>query len=168
MDFCRIQGGVDRPDEWKDSLMQDRDFEALEPFFQAILRMTADVVDGDDFFACLADDCVWEYGFVFAGTIGRVEGRDAIREHFRGYHHILWLDAVDHDIVHPLPDGLVLEYRSRGRGTQTGKPYNNQYVSILTVRDRKIVNWRDYSNKLAVLETVGEISAVATAMGSAV
>jgi len=147
--------------------MQDGDFEALGPFFDAIGRMTEEFVDGGDFFAKLADDCVWEYGFVFAGTVGRVEGRDAIREHFRGYHHILWLDAIDHEIVHPTPDGLVLEYRSRGRGTQTGRPYNNQYISVLTIRDRKIVHWRDYSNKLAVLETVGEISAVASAMGSA-
>lgn len=146
--------------------MKDPDFKALEPFFGAIREMAGSSVDGDDFFEMLDADAVWEYGFIFAGTIGEVHGREAIREHFRGYHRILWLDAVDHHIVHPTPNGMVLEYRSHGRGTQSGKPYHNQYVSILTIRDRRIVHWRDYSNKLAVLETVGDIANVAKAMGS--
>lgn len=146
--------------------MSDTDFDALNPFFAAIKRMVGERVDGPHFFDMLAEDAVWEYGFVFQGTVSHVAGREAIREHFRGYHRILWLDAIDTEIVHPTPDGLILEYRSHGRGTQSGKPYNNQYVSVITIKDRKIVHWRDYSNKLAVLETVGDVGRVSEAMRS--
>jgi len=146
--------------------MQYPGHEALDPFFAAIKRMIGDRVDGEHFFDMLANEVVWEYGFIFPGTASHVYGRQALVQHFSGYHKILWLESVGDEIVHPTPDGVILEYRSHGRGTQTGRPYSNQYVSVLTIRDRAVVHWRDYSNKLAVIETVGDVSKVGAAMGS--
>jgi hypothetical protein len=36
-----------------------------------------------------------------------------------------------------------------GHRQRTGAPYDNRFVSIITVADRKIVHWRDYMDSLA-------------------
>jgi ketosteroid isomerase-like protein len=32
----------------------------------------------------------------------------------------------------------------------TGRPYGNRYISVVTVKDRKIACWRDYLDPLRV------------------
>ena len=36
----------------------------------------------------------------------------------------------------------------------TGKPYDNRFCSIVTLRGRKIVAWRDYMDGVATLNAV--------------
>ena len=36
-----------------------------------------------------------------------------------------------------------------GKVLGTSAPYDNRFVSIITVADRKIVHWRDYMDSLA-------------------
>jgi ketosteroid isomerase-like protein len=59
---------------------------------------------------------------------------------------------------------VVLEYAGHGKGVVTGKPYHQNYISIATIRDRKIVHWRDYSNPLVVVDTIGGGDRMARAM----
>jgi ketosteroid isomerase-like protein len=42
-----------------------------------------------------------------------------------------------------------------GGSTTIGAPYNNRYISVLSIVDRKIVHWRDYLDPLAVFDAVG-------------
>ena len=58
-------------------------------------------------------------------------------------------------MIHPTPDGFVLETSCEGVATHTGKPYNQQYISVITLRDGHIVHYRDYWNPLVVLEAMG-------------
>ena len=44
---------------------------------------------------------------------------------------------------------MILEYEVHGKVLGTGAPYDNRFVSIITVADRKIVYWRDYMDSLA-------------------
>jgi uncharacterized protein len=32
----------------------------------------------------------------------------------------------------------------------TGYPYSNKYISVVTIKERKIVHWRDYLDPLRV------------------
>lgn len=45
---------------------------------------------------------------------------------------------------------VVLEYSSHGTVVGTGYPYSNSYISVITIKDRKIVGWRDYLDPLRV------------------
>ena len=45
----------------------------------------------------------------------------------------------------------MLEYSSEGKVVATGYPYNNRYVSVITIKDRKVSQWRDYLDPLRVL-----------------
>jgi limonene-1,2-epoxide hydrolase len=48
-------------------------------------------------------------------------------------------------------DGLA----AHGRAVATGRPYTNHFVSVITIRDRKVTHWRDYLDPLAVFDALG-------------
>jgi ketosteroid isomerase-like protein len=51
--------------------------------------------------------------------------------------------------------GFVLEYAGHGRVVATGRPYTNRFISVVTIRDRKVTRWRDYLDPLAVFDALG-------------
>ena len=44
---------------------------------------------------------------------------------------------------------VTLEYEVHGKILATDTPYDNRFVSIATIENRKIVRWRDYMDSLA-------------------
>jgi len=64
------------------------------------------------------------------------------------------------------PGVLILEYSGHGKGVISGRPYEQKYISVATIRDAKIAHWRDYVNPLAVADTVGDGLHVAEAVFS--
>jgi ketosteroid isomerase-like protein len=127
------------------------DFQALEPFFRVIEEGLAGQVDGGHFFNLLADDVVFEFIITVPGYPRRVVGREELIELYRSYHTTFFLDRCFDLRVHRADDSTVtLEYASEGRVVATGRPYGNRYISVITIRDRKIVHWRDYLDPLSV------------------
>jgi uncharacterized protein len=49
---------------------------------------------------------------------------------------------------------IILEYEVHGVVPSTGKAYDNRFCSIITIKDRKIIHWRDYMDTLAVMLSV--------------
>jgi ketosteroid isomerase-like protein len=47
------------------------------------------------------------------------------------------------------PGVLILEYEVHGKKIRTGNAYDNRFISVVTIEDRKIVHWRDYMDSLA-------------------
>jgi uncharacterized protein len=127
------------------------DFRALEPFFRVIEEGLAGLVDGDHFFDLLADDVVFEFIITVPGYPRRVAGRGELIELYRGYHSAFFLDRCFDLRTHRGDDSTVtLEYASEGKAVATGRPYGNRYISVVTIKDRKIVHWRDYLDPLRV------------------
>ncbi|MGW6776241.1 hypothetical protein ACWGBX_38305 [Streptomyces sp. NPDC055037] len=60
--------------------------------------------------------------------------------------------AVHHDRETSV---VVLEYVVHGRAVATGRPYHNHFVSVITLRDRKITHWRDHLDPLTVFDAIG-------------
>jgi uncharacterized protein len=133
------------------------DFAALDPFFRIIERGLDGLAGPGHFFDLLAEDAVFEYVITVPGYPRRVEGRTAVAELYRPYGDALVLDrcydlAVHHD---PAQGTVVLEYASAGKVVATGAPYGNRYISVLTLRDREVIHWRDYLDPLAVFDALG-------------
>jgi uncharacterized protein len=81
----------------------------------------------------------------------RIAGRDNLIDLYRGYHKAFFLDRCFDLRTHRANDSTVtLEYASEGRAIATGRPYSNRYVSVVTIKDRKITHWRDYLDPLRV------------------
>jgi hypothetical protein len=83
----------------------------------------------------------------------RIESRDDLINLYRAYGDSIVLERGDE-----LGDGgtiLVLEYEVHGRVVGSGAAYDNRFVSIVTLENRKIVHWRDYM-ELARGHAVGQ------------
>ena len=55
----------------------------------------------------------------------------------------------------PAASVVVLEYEVHGESVQTGRPYDNRFVSVVTIKDGKVTWWRDYLDPVAVFDAAG-------------
>ena len=139
------------------------DFRALDPFFRVIEEGLAGLVDGGHFFDLLADDVVFEFIITVPDYPRLVAGRDNLIELYRGYQSTFFLDRCFDLRVHRADDSTVtLEYASEGKVVATGRPYGNRYISVVTIKDRKIVHWRDYLDPLSVFAALEGVDGAGT------
>ena len=132
-------------------------FGADGPFFHIIREGLEGLADGEDYFDLLADDVVFEYVISVPGYPRRVEGRQGVIDLYTGYDDYMAVRAADNLRVYRDQEAsvVVLEYEVHGESVLTGRPYDNRFVSIITVRDRKVTRWRDYLDPIAVFDASG-------------
>jgi ketosteroid isomerase-like protein len=128
---------------------------AAEPFYSIIMKGLKGEVDGEHFWDAVAEDAVFEFLYHFPGFPNKINGRKKYMEWFGGY--TMELKSADSLVVHKstVPGVVILEYAVHGV-TPTKKPYNNRFCSIITIKDRKIVYWRDYMDSLSVTLALNE------------
>lgn len=132
-------------------------FGANGPFFRIIREGLGELVDGEDYFDLLADDVAFDYVISVPGYPRHVEGRQNIIDLYSGYDDYMHVRSADHLRVYRDPEAsvVVLEYEVHGKSVQTGRPYDNRFVSIITVKDRKVTHWRDYLDPIAIFDATG-------------
>jgi ketosteroid isomerase-like protein len=128
-------------------------FSSLDPFFDIVMQGLRGRVDGEHYFDALADDVVFEFRYRFPGWPTVVEGRAALMDLYAGY--VMTLRSADGLVVHHdrATGVVILEYEVHGV-SPTGNPYDNPFVSVVEIRARKIVRWRDYMDSLAALTAI--------------
>jgi uncharacterized protein len=133
------------------------DFAALDPVFRIIEQGLTGFVDGGHFFDLLAEDVVFEYVITAPGYPRQVEGRRAVAELYRGYGNGMVLRSADELAVYRDREAsvLVLEYAVHGQAVRTGRSYDNHFISVITIKDRKVVRWRDYLDPIAIFDAIG-------------
>ena len=132
-------------------------FGANGPFFRIIHEGLREFADGEDYFDLLADDVVIEYVISVPGYPRRVEGRQAVIDLYGDYDSYMNVRSADNlrGYRDPAQSVVVLEYEVHGEAVQTGRPYHNRFVSIITINDRKVTWWRDYLDPIAVFDAAG-------------
>jgi ketosteroid isomerase-like protein len=137
---------------------EDRsNFGADGPFFHVIREGLKGLVEGEDYFDLLADDVVFEYVVSVPGYPKRIEGRQNIIDLYRDYDSFMTVHSADNLRVYrdPAASVVVLEYEVHGESVQSGRPYDNRFVSIVTVENGKVTWWRDYLDPVAVFDAAG-------------
>jgi ketosteroid isomerase-like protein len=126
-------------------------FEALNPFFEIILKGLSGLVDGEHYFDTFADDAIFESRYHFPGWPETIRGRDNLMAILAGYGKTIKLHSAGALVVHRSQDSrvVILEYEVHGKILSSGASYENRFVSIINVEKRKIVHWRDYMDSLA-------------------
>jgi len=132
-------------------------YAAMRPYFDVVTEALDGLVDGDDFFDIHADDVVVEYIITVPDYPRRIVGREALAELYADYgQSIVQSGSSDVHRYHDAEQSVVvLEYTIHGTVVSTGAPYLNRFISVITVKDRKIVHWRDYLDPLAVFAAFG-------------
>jgi uncharacterized protein len=128
-------------------------FTALDPFFRIVRQGLAGLVDGAHYFDTIADDAVFEYRYTFPGYPQEIVGREALMSLYAGYGNNILLHDADELVVHRSQDPrvVILEYEVHGKIIGTGASYDNRFISVVTIGERKIVHWRDYMDSLAAM-----------------
>jgi ketosteroid isomerase-like protein len=133
-------------------------FTALDPFFQIVQQGLAGLVDGDHYFDSVAADAVFEFRYDFPGWPRIVSGRDALMSLYSGYGNNIVLHGADALVVHRSQDPrvVVIEYDVHGKILANGASYDNRFIAVVTIEDRKIVHWRDYMDSLAAMTALNK------------
>jgi ketosteroid isomerase-like protein len=128
--------------------------ENAEPFYRIVREGLGDLVDGEHFWDAVAEDAVFEFRYLFPGFGPLIKGRRAYMDWFAGYDmQIHTADGLR--VSRDLDQGIItIEYEVHGT-TASGHRYDNRFCSVVTVRDRSIVHWRDYMDSLAVVNALG-------------
>jgi ketosteroid isomerase-like protein len=136
---------------------EESNFGADGPFFRIIREGLEGWADGEDYFDLLVDDVVFEYVISVPGYPRRVEGRQNIIDLYSNYSDYMTVHTADNLRVYRDPEAsvVVLEYEVHGESVQTGRPYNNRFVSIISVKHNKVTHWRDYLDPIAVFDAAG-------------
>jgi ketosteroid isomerase-like protein len=132
-------------------------FGADGPFFHIIGEGLRGLAVGEDYFDLLADDVVFEYVISVPGYPRRVEGRQNIIDLYSDYDSFMTVHSADNLHVYrdPAASVVVLEYEVHGESVLTGRPYDNRFVSIVTIRHGKVTRWQDYLDPVAVFDASG-------------
>ncbi len=125
-------------------------FEALDPFFKVVLRGLNGLVDGEHYFDTFAEDAIFESRYHFPGWPVMIQGRGNLMASLSGYGKTIRLHSGDALRVHRSQDSrvVILEYEVHGRILSSGAPYDNNFISVITIENRKIAHWRDYMDSL--------------------
>lgn len=131
-------------------------FDALDPFFDVVMEGLRGLVDGDHFFDAVAEDALFEFLYHFPGWPLEIRGRANLMDSFSGYGKSIRVHSGDSLVVHHSQDSrvVILEYQVHGTALASGAPYDNRFISVITVENRKIVRWRDYMDSLAAWTTL--------------
>ncbi len=100
-----------------------------------------------------AEDGVLEYPFAAAGQPPRLEGRQAIRDHFgaslpsRALFEQDDVEAIVHDTADP--EVVVAQIEHHGTSKLTGQPYRLRAIGVIRVRGGETISYQDYGHGCA-------------------
>ena len=126
-------------------------FEALDPFFEVVMKGLRGLVDGTHYFDTFAEDAIFESRYHFPGWPVTIRGRLNLMAALSGYGKTTKLHSGDALVVHRSEDHrvVILEYEVHGEILSSGARYDNRFISVVTIEKRKIIHWRDYMDSLA-------------------
>ena len=126
-------------------------FASLNPFFEIIQKGLVSLVDGEHYFDTIAEDALFEFRYRIPGWPPTIRGRANLMAQFSGYGNNIRLHSADGLVVHHTHGRRVaiLEYEVHGTILSRGIPYDNRFISVITIKNRKIVHWRDYMDSLS-------------------
>lgn len=108
--------------------------------------------DADGFLSLMAEDGVMEFPYAPPGRPRQVTGRGALAPYVAEIASLITIDAIEGPRMHRTADPavMILEFTGTGRAVATGKPYRQDYISVIETGGGRIVRYRDYWNPLAL------------------
>ena len=136
-------------------------YAAMRPYFEVVAEVVNGLVGGTDFFDMHAEDVVVEFVITVPDYPRRIVGREALAELYSDYGESI-VQSGSSDVYRyydPDKSVVILDYTMHGTEVRTGAPYVNRFISVIAIKDRKIVHWRDYLDPLAVFAAFGDAPA---------
>jgi uncharacterized protein len=99
----------------------------------------------------MSEDAVMEFPYAPAGRPKSVCGRDALQKYLESIESKFTIHFHTDPIVYRAQDSetFILEYSVSATASETGLPYEQSYISVITTEGKKIRHFKDYWNPLA-------------------
>ncbi len=125
------------------------------PAFTAMLKRALGSLvdqDADAFLSLMADDGVMEFPYAPPGQPRQVTGRSALARYLAEIASLITIAVIEGPRVHRTDDPatVILEFTGTGQAVATGRPYRQDYISVIETGGGQIVRYRDYWNPLAL------------------
>ena len=118
------------------------------------------LVDGKHYFDTFAEDATFESRYHFPGWPMTIRGRANLMAALSGYGKTSKLHSGAAQVVHRSQSSrvVILEHAVHGRILSSGAGYDNRFISVVTIENRKIIHWRDYMDSLAAWTALNSAS----------
>lgn len=112
-------------------------------------------------------DVIFEFPYAPDALPKRLEGKAALAAHLERLGPLLTFGPMELGNVYTVQETVIFEFSCTGQGVATGAPYDQRYISVVTLREGRIAHYRDYWNPLVVLTALGGTEAAAAAYAGA-
>ncbi len=139
------------------------------PSFGAMLRGAlgdAIIADAGESFLDMCDEgIVFEFPFAPEGSVRELRGRDTMAAYLPKAGGLISFESMSPAVTHVAKDGetFVLEFSCKGAG-EVGR-YDQNYISVIEVKNGRITRYRDYWNPLVLLNAVGGVEVLKSKLG---
>jgi ketosteroid isomerase-like protein len=109
--------------------------------------------DYDAILDLFEEDVIFEFPYVPYPHPKKIEGKAALQQHLKMLEKMLDIISFTTPIVHVSAESPVFFAQFEGSGIilAEDKPYEQQYISVVELRNGKIVRYQDYWNPLAMM-----------------
>ncbi|PWK59656.1 nuclear transport factor 2 family protein [Roseicyclus mahoneyensis] len=139
----------------------DHKFDSFSDLLRAALGEK--LAPSDSLLGMFDEDVVFEFPYAPEGLPKRLDGVGALDAHLQKLGPLIDFGPMVLGTVHAAGDTIIFEFSCTGKGVRTGAPYDQDYISVVTLRDGRIMRYRDYWNPTVVLTALGGREAAAAA-----
>lgn len=104
-----------------------------------------------------ADDLLVEFPYAPEDHTQRLQGPAEIARFLENIGKFAEGFRLGEPTIHETPNGCIAEYHGDAVFKESGRPYSQDYVAVVTMRDGKIARLREYYDPLRVLRAMGEL-----------
>lgn len=110
----------------------------------------------EDFVDMFTENGVMEFPYSPEGRIQKLEGHDAMKDYFEHVRDLIAISDMMNPQTYISQDGknAIVEFECQGEVVATGRPYNQKYVSVISLSEGKISRYRDYWNPLVLINAL--------------
>lgn len=107
-----------------------------------------------------SEDVVFEFPYYPPGFTERLEGRTALEAYLPTVSNLISIESMTLHRAFMSSEGdlATIEFSCKGRSLETDARYDQDYVSILELKEGRITRYRDYWNPLIVLAAIANSS----------
>ncbi|MGF7146453.1 hypothetical protein FHS96_000062 [Sphingomonas zeicaulis] len=115
----------------------------------------------------LTEDVSFEFPFAPPGGVARLEGKAAVAAYLPKVGMLFTIEGLSPPRTMISADGrhAVLEFSGRAHAHEGGLRYDQDYVSVLDLRDGRISRYRDYWNPGILLAALGGVERLKAVLG---
>ncbi|WP_068407272.1 nuclear transport factor 2 family protein [Labrenzia sp. OB1] len=129
--------------------------------FAALLRKgLGDALDADavSLLDMCSEDIAFEFPYAPPGAVKNLQGKQSLAQYLPRVGALIELTSLTLHAVTTDPDRnrFVLEFSCRGKSRVNGAPYDQDYISVIDMKNGRIVSYRDYWNPLVVQAAAGD------------